>query len=152
MFMGFLGTHSLKLDDKGRFFVPAKYRDQLTEGLVITRGHEKSLIIYPAEAFQAQAMKILSKETGLARVRAERRMFASAASDETPDKQGRLTIPPALREYAKLDRDIVVTGNLDSFEVWDAAAWQDYADSEEDDYAAMDTDFRTPTPPTEPVR
>ena len=101
----FLGTHTPKLDDKGRFFLPAKFREELGEGLVITRAQERCLAIYPLTKFVEMTQQMGSAPETLKRVRDFQRMLAASASDEVPDKQGRVTIPPTLRSYAGLARD-----------------------------------------------
>ena len=131
----FLGTHTPRLDEKGRLFLPAKYRDRLKGGIVITRGHEKSLVIYPAEGFESLAARVLAMPTTNRRARAYSRLLRSGASDQVPDKQGRVSIPAHLREYAGLVRDITITGAGDHLEVWDSAAWAGFIDTYEDDFS-----------------
>ena len=133
----FLGTHTPRLDEKGRLILPAKFRDQLTDGLVITRGQDRCLAIWPMEAFIAQTQTLSSSPSSNKQVRDYQRMLASGASDETPDKQGRITIPPHLRTYAGLDKDCVVVGAINRVEVWDAMSWQSYADRQESAFAEM---------------
>ena len=96
----FLGTHTPKLDEKGRLILPAKYRDELSDGLVITRFQERCLAIWPRAVFVEVAQTVRSASSSQQHVRDYQRMLASGASDETPDKQGRVTIPPHLRAYA----------------------------------------------------
>ncbi|MBK8460356.1 MAG: division/cell wall cluster transcriptional repressor MraZ [Micropruina sp.] len=134
----FLGTHTPKLDDKGRFFLPAKFRDELADGLVITRQQDRCLAIYPQAIFEAEAAKAMTGSSTVAKVRDFQRMLASGASDEKPDSQGRLTVPPHLRQYASLDREIVVIGAINRIEVWNAANWQRYAEAQEAAFAEMD--------------
>lgn len=131
----FLGTHSPRLDDKGRLFLPAKYRDRLASGIVITRGHEKSLVIYPADTFEGLAARALAMPSTNRKARAYTRMLLSGASDQIPDKQGRVSIPAHLREYAGLLRDITVTGVGDHLEVWDTHAWTEFLAQTEDDFS-----------------
>lgn len=133
----FLGTHTPRLDEKGRFFLPAKFRDDLRGGLVITRQHGRCLAIYPKDVFEAEAMKAMTGSTTLAKVRDYQRMLASGAEEEKPDSQGRLFIPPALRAYAELDRELVVIGAINRVEVWDAAAWAAYSAEQEASFAEM---------------
>ncbi len=133
----FLGTHTPKLDDKGRFFLPARFREELKDGLVITRQPDRCLAIYPRDAYETEAAKAIAGSTSVAKVRHFQRMFASGASDEVPDSQGRLTIPPHLRGYAGLEREIVVIGAINRVEVWDAAAWQEYSAAQEEAFADM---------------
>ena len=105
-----LGTHTPKLDDKGRVILPAKFRDELQSGLVITRGQENCLYVFSAAEFAAVHDKIRQAPVTNVDARNYLRVFLSGASDEQPDKQGRVTIPAALRQYAGLDKDLVVIG------------------------------------------
>ena len=131
----FLGTHTPRLDDKGRLFLPAKYRDELAGGLVITKGQERCLYVFPlAEFTRITEVLRTAPVTGKA-VRDYSRVFFASASDEMPDKQGRITIPPALREYAALQRDCVVIGANTRLEIWDAQAWTTYLDQQEDAFS-----------------
>ncbi len=134
----FLGTHTPKLDEKGRFFLPAKFREELADGLVITRTQDRALAIYPMATFVQMTSEIASAPTSVKQVRDYQRMLAAGASDETPDKQGRITIPPHLRSYAGLEKDVVVIGAINRLEVWDAATWQAYSAEQEPAFAGMD--------------
>ena len=133
----FLGTHTPKLDDKGRLILPAKFRDELADGLVITRFQERCLAIWPISSFVEMTKTVRSASSSQLDVRDYQRMIASGASDETPDKQGRITIPPHLRSYAGLDKDCVVVGAIDRVEVWNAAAWEEYSTEKESAYADL---------------
>ncbi len=128
----FLGTHSPRLDDKGRLILPAKFRDELAEGLVITKGQERCLFVFPMAEFTQIAEQLRSAPMTHKAARAYSRVFFASASDEVPDKQGRITIPPTLREYAGLTKDCVVIGASTRVEIWDSQAWDTYlAESEE---------------------
>src|SRR3954469_3714515 len=128
----FLGTHSPKLDDKGRLILPAKFRDKLAGGLVVTRGQERCLYVFAMDEFARVAEQLRSAPVTSRAVRDYLRVFLSGASDEVPDKQGRVTIPTPLRQYAGLDRELAVIGTGSRIEIWDAAAWATYlADSEQ---------------------
>jgi MraZ protein len=128
----FLGTHSPRLDDKGRLILPAKFRDELAEGLVITKGQERCLFVFPMAEFTQIAEQLRAAPMTHKAARAYSRVFFASASDEVPDKQGRITIPPHLREYAGLSRDCVVIGASTRVEIWDSQAWETYlAESEE---------------------
>ncbi|ROR55598.1 division/cell wall cluster transcriptional repressor MraZ [Luteococcus japonicus] len=133
----FLGTHTPKIDEKGRFFLPAKFRDELAEGLVITRSQDRCLAIYPTATFVEMTKQVSTAPTTLKQVRDFQRMLAAGASDETPDKQGRVTIPPQLRSYAGLESQIVVVGAINRVEVWDVAAWEEYSAQQESVFAEM---------------
>lgn len=133
----FLGTHTPKLDDKGRFFLPAKFRDELGDGLVITRAQERCLAIYPMAKFVEMTQSMGSAPETLKRVRDFQRMLAAGATDEVPDKQGRVSIPPQLREYAHLDKEIVVVGAISRVEVWDSTTWDEYSKEQETAFSDM---------------
>lgn len=137
----FLGTHTPKIDDKGRFFLPAKFREELAEGLVITRAQDRCLAVYPMATFVEMTRKMRTAPSTVKGVRDFQRMLAAGASDEVPDKQGRITIPAPLRSYAGLDTDIVVVGALDRVEIWDAKAWAEYSDAQEDVFAEMNEEL-----------
>ncbi len=133
----FLGTHQPRLDEKGRLFLPARFRDVLAEGVVITKGQERCLFVFPIAEWREFTRNIgAAPVTDKARRDYTRNLFASA-SDETPDKQGRVTIPGPLREYAGLTKDCVVIGANNRLEVWDRAAWESYLAQTEPVYAEM---------------
>lgn len=136
----FLGTHFLKLDDKGRMILPAKFRDELAQGVVVTKGQDRCLVVWPRAAFDEYAAGLRANAQANARVRALTRVFFSSAFDDQPDRQGRLTIPPVLREYAGLDRELTVVGADTRVEVWDTNAWSDYLAASEAEFAELDTE------------
>ncbi|MGQ0630206.1 MAG: division/cell wall cluster transcriptional repressor MraZ [Sporichthyaceae bacterium] len=133
----FLGTHTPRLDDKGRLILPAKFRDELAEGLVITKGQERCLYVWPAAEFARMADQVRSQPITSKGPRDFMRVLYAGASDETPDKQGRVTIPPALRAYAGLDRECVVIGANARVEIWDTAAWETYLAAQEQAFAEL---------------
>lgn len=122
----FLGTHTPRLDEKGRLFLPARYRDRLADGLVITRGQERSLYVFPMEEFSRISDQLRSAPMTNKAARDYLRVFLSGASDEIPDRQGRITIPPVLRDYARLTRDCTVIGAGARIEIWDSPTWAEY--------------------------
>ncbi|MDR2620631.1 MAG: division/cell wall cluster transcriptional repressor MraZ [Propionibacteriaceae bacterium] len=134
----FLGTFALKLDEKGRFFLPPKFRDAFKDGLVVTRSQDRCLSVFTTEAFEARAKEALSAADTRAAARSYQRMLASGASDDVPDKQGRVSIPQILRDYAALERDIVVSGALDRLEVWNPEAFDRYTTENEPNFAELD--------------
>ena len=127
----FLGTHSPRLDDKGRLFLPAKFRAQLADGLVVTKGQERCLYVFDMAEFMRLAEQMRSTPVTSKAARDYLRVFLSGASDEAPDKQGRITIPPGLRQYAGLDRECTVIGAGSRVEIWDATAWDTYLQATE---------------------
>lgn len=110
----FLGTYEPRLDDKSRLVLPAKFRDQLAEGLVITKGQERCLCVWPVAEFEAVTDRLGQAPVTSKSARDYMRVLFAGASDEVPDKQGRITLPPALREYAGLRRDCTVIGDRKS--------------------------------------
>ena len=133
----FLGTHSPRLDDKGRLFLPAKYREELSGGLVITKGQERCLYVFPMAEFQRITEALRVAPVTAKAVRDYSRVFFASASDELPDKQGRITIPPALRTYAGLDRDCAVIGANTRLEIWGAQAWETYLEQSEQQFSDL---------------
>ncbi|GII88701.1 transcriptional regulator MraZ [Sphaerisporangium siamense] len=133
----FLGTHHPRLDEKGRLFLPAKYREELAEGLVITKGQERCLYVFPVEEFQRITEALRTAPVTAKAVRDYSRVLFAGASDETPDKQGRITIPQGLREYAGLRRDCAVIGANTRLEIWDAVAWDTYLAAQEQAFSDL---------------
>jgi MraZ protein len=131
----FLGTHSPRLDDKGRLFLPAKYREELAAGLVLTKGQERCLYVFPEPEFGRITEALWVAPVTAKAVRDYSRVFFASAFDEIPDKQGRITIPPGLRDYAALQRDCVVIGANTRLEIWDATAWHTYLEQQEDAFS-----------------
>ena len=127
----FLGTHTPRLDDKGRMILPAKFRDELSAGLVLTKGQERCLYVFPVSEFARITEALRTAPVTAKAVRDYSRVFFASASDEELDKVGRITIPPGLREYAGLDRDCVVIGANTRLEIWDANAWASYLEQQE---------------------
>ncbi len=130
----FLGTYSPRLDEKGRLILPAKLRDRLASGLVLARGHERCIFVFPSDAFEAlvgdrQSVPLTNKGA-----RDYLRMLLSGASDEIPDKQGRVTIPPHLRQYAALERDLTVVGVGTHLEIWEPGRWDEFYSAAEEAY------------------
>ena len=134
----FLGTHEPKLDDKGRLVLPAKFREQLAEGLVITKGQERCLFAFPMAEFQKVTEALAAAPVTNRAVRDYSRVLFASASHEIPDKQGRVTIPPSLRTYAGLERDCIVIGANTRVEIWAAAAWETYLADREQSFAELE--------------
>ncbi len=131
----FLGTHQPRLDDKGRLFLPARFRDDLAGGLVITRGQERCLYVFPAAEF-ARMQGLIRQAPVTSRVARDfTRVLMSGAIDGVPDKQGRVTVPPLLRQYAGLSKDCVVVGVGARLEIWDAPTWDAYLAEQEPAFA-----------------
>jgi MraZ protein len=127
----FSGTYTPKLDDKGRLFLPAKFREAMREGLVITRGQDRSIDVRTRADFEVFTEKFKNASQTDARLRAYGRMLFALASEQVPDKQGRISITPELRQYASLQRECVVIGIYDRIEIWEPSSWQRYTADQE---------------------
>ena len=134
----FLGTHFPKLDAKGRIILPARFREGLADGLVLTKGQERCLVVWPRAEFESYSEKLRANAQANAQVRAMTRVFFSSAFDESLDAQGRLTVAPVLREYAGLDRDLTVVGADTRLEIWSSERWESYLAEHEGDFADLD--------------
>jgi MraZ protein len=131
----FLGTHQPRLDEKGRLFLPAKYREDLAGGVVITKGQEHCLFVWPRDEFAGLTEKLRNAPVTDKVSRDYLRVLFSGASDQLPDRQGRITIPSTLRTYAGLQRDCVVIGFNTRLEIWDSQTWETYLAAQEDTFA-----------------
>ncbi len=138
----FLGEHDRTLDDKGRLILPAPFRDALgNRGAVITRGLDRCVVLFPSDHFLQWRDKIEHLPLTSGQGRALKRHFYSGAAVANTDGQGRVSIPPFLREYAGLSGAVVVSGCSTYIEIWDAKQWSEQrARFEEsgDDVAAWD--------------
>lgn len=133
----FLGTHPLRLDEKGRLFLPAKWRAELSEGLVLTKGQERCLYVFAHDEFRRMSESMRQAPVTARALRDYARIFFSSGSDESPDKQGRVIVPVGLRTYAGLDRECVVIGAGTRAEIWDASAWETYLAGSEPSFAEL---------------
>jgi MraZ protein len=120
----FLGNFEHTLDEKGRLAMPARFRALLADGLVITSSLEQCLLVYPKAGFEVlfeklSALPIVDAQAGILR-----RMLFSNANDITPDKQSRIVVPQALREYAGITSSAIIVGVGKWAEVWSPAAWR----------------------------
>jgi len=131
----FLGTHSPKLDEKGRIILPAKFRDELASGVVVTRGQENCLYVFSSREFDELHDRIRQAPVTSKIARDFLRVFLSGASSETPDRQFRITVPANLRSYAGLDRELAVIGAGNRIEIWDSEAWNAYLSANEESFA-----------------
>jgi MraZ protein len=134
----FLGEFSHTIDEKGRLTIPAKFRSDLTDGLVITRGIDRCLALYPMAEWQQLADRVSDLPVTDRTARAFRRLVFAAASHVVPDGQGRVLIPPRLRDYAQLDGEVIVTGLDNYVEIWNPSLWDDERDHVEGDGVDVD--------------
>ena len=120
----FLGEYTHTIDDKGRLTIPAKYRADLAGGVVITRGFDQNLIAFPVNEWEALAQRIMEKPLADLDVREFRRRLFSGAIDLLPDRQGRILIPPYLRDFAGINGEVVIAGMYNYMEIWSTSSWE----------------------------
>jgi MraZ protein len=136
----FLGTHEPKLDEKGRIILPARFRDELANGLVITKGQERCLYVFPSNEFASITDRLRQAPVTEKSARDYMRVMFAGAHDEVPDKQGRVTIPAGLRTYAGLEKDCVVIGANTRLEIWDAQSWESYLADREKSFSDVSSE------------
>ncbi len=131
----FLGEYQHTLDPKGRVVLPAKYRERLAKGCVITKGQERCLYVFPLDRWEEEVERVSHLPRTDARARKLARSFFAGADQQTPDKQGRVQVSHNLRTYAGLEKDLTVVGVADRVEIWDSATWSRLS-AEADEYYA----------------
>jgi len=129
----FIGEYSHTIDDKGRVAIPAKFRDDLAKGAVVTRGLDSSLFLFPLEEWDKLAQKLAGLPLGQSNSRAFARLMLAGAMDVDLDKQGRIVLPEYLRKYAKVGKKVVLAGLFNRLEIWDAKTWEEYKTKTEGD-------------------
>lgn len=120
----FLGEYQHNIDQKGRMAIPARLRDAFSDGLVLSRGFEKCIVVYPQVEWNKLAEKLASLPMTQSKVRRINRSTFSSAFQQELDGQGRVLIPPQLREYAGIDGDVVVVGVNSYLEIWSKGNWE----------------------------
>ncbi len=137
----FLGEHQHTLDAKGRVILPARFRERLAGGLVFVPSQDRCIDVYPRAAFERRVEQLRSLPREDRRARAYLRTFLAGAHEETPDSQGRVTLPLRLREYAGLTKDLTINGADEKVEIWDRESWETYRAGAEDEFASLDQPF-----------
>ena len=133
----FLGRYAHSIDAKGRVAIPARVREALAEGVVLTRGIDRCLALYPMAAWLPLAEKINALPISDPDARTFRRMVFAEAVNLDLDAQGRILVPPELRRYAELDREAYVVGVNTSIEIWSPARWESVTALMDHDGAAI---------------
>ncbi|HWO61035.1 MAG TPA: division/cell wall cluster transcriptional repressor MraZ [Umezawaea sp.] len=133
----FLGTHLPRLDDKGRLTLPAKFRDALAGGVMVTKGQDHCLFVFPRAEFEQMATKVAAASFTNEAVRAYQRYLFASTDEQRPDGQGRISIVQELRNYAGLTKECAVIGAVNRLEIWDSQAWQRYLEAHEGSYAEV---------------
>ena len=122
-----VGEFDHTIDEKNRLTLPAKFRQAFAGGLVVTRGMDGCLYVFPREEWEASVEARLAELDPLSKEgRLMQRYFYSGAAEADPDKQGRVMVPTALSDHAGLGRDVVIAGVRDHLEIWDRAKWREH--------------------------
>jgi MraZ protein len=122
----FIGEYQHSIDPKKRLAVPSKFRDELKNKVVVTRGLDKCLFIYPMKVWEVLAEKLGAIPVGESGTRSFVRLMLAGATDVETDKQGRILIPDYLKEYAGLDKNVIIAGIYNRLEIWDETKWNEY--------------------------
>lgn len=130
----FMGEYQHSLDAKGRLIIPAKFREELGEGAVLTRGLDNCLFLFPAEEWSVLETKLKTLPLTKADARQFVRFLFSGATECELDKQGRITLPQNLRDFASIDKDAVVIGVSSRVEIWSKEKWESYVTMAEESF------------------
>jgi len=122
----FIGEYNHSVDAKKRLALPSKFRKGIGKTVVITRGLDKCLFVYPMKTWKELAHKLGTMPIGEASTRSFVRLMLAGATDVSADAQGRVLIPDYLKKYAGIKRDVVVAGLFDRLEIWDENKWEAY--------------------------
>ena len=124
----FMGEYNHTVDPKGRLIVPSKFREQLGNEFVVTKGLDGCLFVYPADEWHNIEEKFRSISMTSKDARKFSRFFFAGAAAVELDKQGRILLPVTLREFADIDKDVLLAGMLDHIEIWNEERWKENAD------------------------
>jgi MraZ protein len=133
----FLGEYQHSIDQKGRVIMPAKFREELADGLIVTMGLDDCLFVYTPAEWSKLEDKIREMPLTDKSARAFTRRLLSGATKGAPDKQGRVMLPQNLRDFAAIKKDVVVIGVGNRAEIWDKARWAKYAADTESSYSEI---------------
>ncbi|MEK7167296.1 MAG: division/cell wall cluster transcriptional repressor MraZ [Patescibacteria group bacterium] len=127
----FIGEYFHTIDEKGRLAIPTKFRAELAEGVVVTRGLDNCLFLYTLKEWKDLATKLSKLSISKANTRAFSRLMLAGAMDLQLDKQGRIILPDYLRKYAGIKKKTVVAGLFNRLEIWDQEIWEKYKNNTE---------------------
>jgi MraZ protein len=133
----FMGEYHHSIDNKGRMIVPSKFRDELGDMFIITRGLDQCLFGYPISEWELIEEKLKGLPLTKKDARAFTRFFFSGATESELDKQGRINIPAPLLQYAKLEKECVILGVSNRIEIWSKEIWEDYFSQSEESFAEI---------------
>ena len=132
----FLGEHQRTMDSKGRIFIPAKFREEVIKGVIITKGFdEKCLFLFSKDSWKRIQDRIVENPIAKRNIQRFSRWFFSSATMESIDQQGRTRIPQNLIKYADLKKDIVLVGVSDRAEIWSRENWGKYYDKADSQFS-----------------
>lgn len=132
-----MGEYTHSIDAKGRLILPAKFRDELGDVFVVTKGLDNCLFVYGKKEWAILEEKLKQLPLAKAEARAFVRFFFAGAAEIECDKQGRALLPLNLREYAQLDKDVIVLGILNRVEIWSKTIWDEYSAKSGDGVASI---------------
>ncbi len=133
----FMGEYHHNIDNKGRLIVPSKFREELGELFIITRGLDQCLFGYPLSEWKILEEKLKGLPLTKKDARAFTRFFFSGATESEIDKQGRINIPAPLFQYGKLEKECVILGVSNRIEIWSKQIWEDYFVQSEESFAEI---------------
>lgn len=133
----FMGEYHHNIDNKGRMIIPVRFRDDLGEMFIITRGLDQCLFGYPLSEWKILEEKLKGLPLTKKDARAFTRFFFSGATESELDKQGRVNIPTPLLQYAKLEKECVILGVSNRIEIWSKQIWEDYFVQSEESFAEI---------------
>jgi MraZ protein len=132
-----MGEYHHSIDNKGRLIVPSKFRDELGDMFIITRGLDQCLFGYPVSEWELIEEKLKGLPLTKKDARAFTRFFFSGATESELDKQGRINIPAPLLQFAKLEKECVILGVSNRIEIWSKQIWEDYFTQSEESFAEI---------------
>lgn len=133
----FMGEYQHSLDTKGRLIIPAKFREELGDGAVVTRGLDNCLFLFPQPEWKLLEEKLKTLPLTKSDARQFVRFFFSGAAECDQDKQGRIMLPAYLRTYSEIEKDVVVIGVSNRIEIWSQARWTAYMEQAETSYESI---------------
>jgi MraZ protein len=133
----FMGEYHHSIDNKGRMIVPSKFRDDLGEMFIITRGLDQCLFGYPLPEWKILEEKLKGLPLTKKDARAFTRFFFSGATESELDKTGRINIPAPLLQYAKLEKECVILGVSNRIEIWSKQLWEEYFIQSEESFSEI---------------